>query len=76
PYGWMLGAKIVMVALMLGCAAYHANKVRQQLADNRDMPLHRRPVLSAIRLSLANEMLLALGVIGLAAVIGLSSPFN
>lgn len=76
PYGWMLGAKIVVVALMLGCAAYHANKIRQQLAGNRDTRLDQRPLISAIRLSLVTEMLLALGVIGLAAVIGLSSPFD
>lgn len=76
PYGWMLAIKILVVALMLGCAAYHANRVRQQIAGNGNMPFDQTRVLSAIRLSLVTEMLLVLGVIGLAAGIGLASPFD
>jgi copper resistance protein D len=71
-YGWLLIAKLVVVGLMLVCAARNASlnlasTKRGGLAD-------RHSQLVSIRISLVTEIGLAATVIGLVALLGLTSP--
>lgn len=66
-YGVLLAAKLALVALMLGFAAFNARAVRRGANG-------LTPVLAALRRSLAGELALGVGVIALVALLGTLSP--
>lgn len=73
-YGWLLAAKLVLVAFMLGCAARHARAAAQSAGASGREPAMSRAGLAQLRASLVAELLLAGGVLGLTAFAGLAAP--
>lgn len=67
PYGQLLAAKLAVVALMLGFAAFNARTARHRVGETV-------PTVAALRRSLAGELALGLGVIALVALLGTLSP--
>jgi putative copper resistance protein D len=74
PYGTLLIAKVLLVGIMLALGANNASIGRQEVFDQRRESAEPLNALSRLRRSLAGELLLAGGVIGLVAVLGMMSP--
>jgi len=73
-YGILLIAKITLVGMMLAFGAHNASIGRREVLDQRRETVAPHNALSRLRRSLAGELLLAGGVIGLVAVLGMMSP--
>jgi copper resistance protein D len=71
PYGQLLLLKIVLVGLMLLCAARHASKVRLRVLAGEAAVPNDTAMLTALRTSLALELALALGVVATVAIVGM-----
>ena len=74
PYGILLIAKVLLVGMMLAFGAHNASIGRREVRDQRRESAEPDNALSRLRRSLAGELLLAGGVIGLVAVLGMMSP--
>ena len=74
PYGILLIAKVLLVGIMLAFGANNASIGRREVFDQRREIAEPLNALSRLRRSLAGELLLAGGVIGLVAVLGMMSP--
>jgi putative copper resistance protein D len=74
PYGILLIAKVLLVGTMLAFGAHNAAIGRSEVFDQRRENAVPFNALSRLRKSLAGELLLAGGVIGLVAVLGTMSP--
>lgn len=74
PYGFLLTAKVVLVGAMLAFGAHNARIGRQAALDGESERLEPSITLSRLRRSLAGELMLAVVVIGLVAVLGMMSP--
>ncbi|MXO73502.1 hypothetical protein GRI99_17940 [Altererythrobacter buctensis] len=75
-YGWLLIAKLALVAAMLLCAARNAAISRNE-SRTADMESNSRAkALASLRGSLATEMSLAIGVLALVAFVGMASPMG
>lgn len=74
PYGVLLAAKVVLVGAMLAFGAHNARIGRQAALDGESERLEPSITLLRLRRSLAGELMLAVGVIGLVAVLGMISP--
>ncbi len=74
PYGILLIAKVLLVGTMLAFGAHNASIGRREVFDQRRENAVPFNALSRLRRSLAGELLLAGGVIGLVAVLGTMSP--
>jgi putative copper resistance protein D len=74
PYGILLIAKVLLVGIMLAFGAHNASIGRRAVFDPRRETAEPNNALSRLRRSLAGELLLAGGVIGLVAVLGTMSP--
>jgi putative copper resistance protein D len=74
PYGILLLAKVVLVGVMLAFGAHNARIGRQAALDGESERLEPSITLSRLRRSLAGELMLAVVVIGLVAVLGMMSP--
>lgn len=73
-YGILLAAKLVLVCGMLAFGAHNARIGRREALPN-DSQANDSPVsLAALRRSLAGEFGLAVGVVGVVAVMGMMSP--
>lgn len=76
PYGLLLVAKVTLVGGMLAFGAHNAQIGRRHfLVHERDSVEHS-VALTLLRKSLAGELMLAAGVIGLVAVLGMLSPMT
>lgn len=75
PYGVLLTCKILLVAAMLLFGAYNARTSKSLGSTAGLAEANPRPVLAALRRSLASELLLGLTVTGFVAVLGTMSPF-
>jgi len=73
-YGILLIAKVTLVGMMLAFGAHNASIGRREVLDQRRETAEPNNALSRLRRSLAGELLLAVGVIGLIAVLGTMSP--
>lgn len=73
-YGILLIAKVVLVGMMLAFGAHNASIGRRAVLDQHRESAEPLNALSRLRRSLAGELLLAGGVIGLVAVLGTMSP--
>ncbi|MFN4020105.1 MAG: copper homeostasis membrane protein CopD [Erythrobacter sp.] len=74
PYGILLIAKVLLVGMMLTFGAHNAWIGRREVLDQRRETAEPNNALSRLRRSLAGELLLAGGAIGLVAVLGTMSP--
>lgn len=74
PYGILLIAKVLLVGIMLALGAHNASIGRREVLDQRRESAEPLNALSRLRRSLGGELLLAGGVIGLVAVLGMMSP--
>ena len=74
PYGVLLTAKVVLFVSMLTFGAHNALIGRQAALDGESERMETSITLSRLRRSLAGELILAVGVIGLVAVLGMMSP--
>ena len=74
PYGILLIAKVLLVGIMLAFGAHNALIGRRAVLDQRRETAEPNNALSRLRRSLAGELLLAGGGIGLVAVLGTMSP--
>ena len=74
PYGILLIVKVTLVGMMLAFGAHNASIGRREVLDQRRESAEPLNALSRLRRSLAGELLLAGGVIGLVAVLGMMSP--
>lgn len=74
PYGILLIAKVLLVGIMLAFGAHNASIGRRAVLDQRRETAEPNNALARLRRSLAGELLLAGGVIGLVAVLGMMSP--
>lgn len=72
-YGFLLGAKTILVVLMLLFAARNTSIGRQSVRTNI---IPTATILPALRASLAAELLLATGVLAIVAFVGLASPMG
>ena len=70
PYGFLLAAKLILVACMLALGAHNARVSRRYASSDADP----RTMLPTLRRSLSAELALAVGVTGLIAVFGMMSP--
>jgi putative copper resistance protein D len=75
-YGWLLVAKISLVGLMLLFASRNAILGRRHSRIDQGPADDMNATLSKLRTSLAAEVILALAVLGLVAVIGMLSPLG
>ena len=73
-YGILLAAKLVLVGGMLAFGAHNARIGRRGAQPNDSEAIHTPASLVALRHSLAGELGLAVGVVGLVAVLGMMSP--
>lgn len=73
-YGILLAAKLVLVGGMFAFGAHNAQMGRRAAQPNDSEAIHTPASLSALRRSLAGEFGLAVGVVGLVAVLGMMSP--
>ncbi|WP_017671944.1 copper homeostasis membrane protein CopD [Blastomonas sp. AAP53] len=76
PYGLLLAGKMLLVASMLMCAARNAGIVRPNGGIRRVGAVRSDGTLTALRTSLAAELLLAILVLMLVALTGLASPME
>ncbi len=75
-YGWLLIAKLALVAAMLLCAARNAAISRNE-SRTADMASNSSAkAFASLRGSLATEMSLAIGVLALVAFVGMASPMG
>lgn len=74
PYGILLIAKVLLVGIMLAFGAHNASIGRRAVLDQRRETAEPNNALLRLRRSLAGELLLAGGVVGLVAVLGTMSP--
>jgi putative copper resistance protein D len=74
PYGILLVAKVMLVGIMLAFGAHNASIGRREVLEQCRESSEPLIALSRLRRSLAGELTLAGGVIGLIAVLGLMSP--
>ena len=74
PYGILLIAKVLLVGIMLALGAHNASIGRREVLDQRRESAEPLNAVSRLRRSLGGELLLAGGVIGLVAVLGMMSP--
>lgn len=73
-YGWLLAAKMLLVVLMLLCAARHA-RVAAQIAGKPERDSRRADATFAkLRRSLTAELVLAVGVLITVAFAGVAAP--
>jgi putative copper resistance protein D len=73
-YGILLTTKVMMVGMMLAFGAHNASIGRREVLDQRRETAEPDNALARLRRNLAGELLLAGGVIGLVAVLGMLSP--
>lgn len=73
-YGVLLAVKLTLVCGMLAFAAQNARAGRRGASRNDSEVLDVAASLAALRRSLAGEFGLAVGVVGLVAVLGMMSP--
>ena len=73
-YGWLLAAKIGMVAGMLVCGAVNATASRRAVRAPGGSSVPPGAVLKALRVSLIAEFVLAMAILGVVAVLGALSP--
>ncbi len=76
PYGVLLTAKVVLVGIMLAFGAHNARIGRRAALKGESEKSERSIALSRLRRSLAGELMMAVGVIGLVAVLGMLSPMT
>lgn len=74
PYGLMLAAKLILVCGMVAFGANNAAIGRRFATSGEPSENSVHDVLARLRLSLGGELCLAVGVLGLVAVLGLASP--
>lgn len=74
PYGLLLAAKVVLVGGMVAFGAHNATVGRRSSTNAGSGGLDPSIPLSRLRKSLAGELFLAVGIIGLVAVLGMMSP--
>lgn len=74
PYGILLVAKVTLVGIMLAFGAHNASIGRRGVLDQCRESSEPLVALSRLRRSLAGELMLAVGVIWLIAVLGMMSP--
>ena len=73
-YGILLAGKLVLVCGMLAFGAHNARIGRREASPNNSQANDSPASLAALRRSLAGEFGLAVGVVGLVAVLGMMSP--
>ena len=73
-YGILLAGKLVLVCGMLAFAAHNARIGRREASTNNSQANDSPASVAALRRSLAGEFGLAVGVVGLVAVLGMMSP--
>lgn len=73
-YGILLAGKLVLVCGILAFAAHNARIGRREASTNNSQANDSPASLAALRRSLAGEFGLAVGVVGLVAVLGMMSP--
>lgn len=73
-YGWLLTAKLALVGLMVGCGARNARVVRRRVRATDGAGQSNAATLAALRTTLARELGLAIAILGLVAILGLTSP--
>lgn len=73
-YGILLAGKLVLVCGMLAFGAHNARIGRREASTNNSQANDSPASLAALRRSLAGEFGLAVGVVGLVAVLGMMSP--
>ncbi len=73
-YGQLLIAKIALVGVMLLCAARHSATIRNRL-EGEDI-VGPGEMLVALRTSLTVEALIAVAVLAIVAILGMSSPMD
>ena len=74
PYGLLLAAKVTLVGGMLAFGAHNARVTRRFSVAADSAMADPETALSALRRSLAGEIVLAVSVTGLVAVLGTMSP--
>lgn len=76
-YGQLLATKVAIVALMLLCGGRNA-LIGKRRADalSTGLDTDSTASLAALRVSLSTEIVLAIAVIGLVAIVGLMSPMS
>ena len=75
-YGVLLVAKVLLVGMMLAFGAHNARIGRRAALKGASDKLEPSITLSRLRRSLAGELMMAVGVIGLVAVLGMLSPMT
>lgn len=75
-YGVLLTAKVVLVGIMLAFGAHNAQIGRRAPLKGESDKSEPSITLSRLRRSLAGELMMAVGVIGLVAVLGMLSPMT
>lgn len=73
-YGILLAGKLVLLCGMLAFGAHNARIGRREASPNNSQANDSPASLAALRRSLAGEFGLAVGVVGLVAVLGMMSP--
>ncbi len=76
PYGILLIAKVLLVGIMLAFGAHNARIGRRAALKGESDKSEPSITLSRLRRSLAGELMMAVGVIGLVAVLGMLSPMT
>jgi copper resistance protein D len=76
PYGILLIAKVLLVGMMLAFGAHNARIGRRAAPKGESDKSEPSITLSRLRRSLAGELMMAVGVIGLVAVLGMLSPMT
>jgi putative copper resistance protein D len=76
PYGILLIAKVLLVGMMLAFGAHNARIGRRAAVKGESDKSEPSITLSRLRRSLAGELMMAVGVIGLVAVLGMLSPMT
>lgn len=76
PYGILLIAKVLLVGMMLAFGAHNARIGRRAAPTGESDKSEPSITLSRLRRSLAGELMMAVGVIGLVAVLGMLSPMT
>lgn len=76
PYGILLIAKVLLVGMMLAFGAHNARIGRRAALKGESDKSEPSITLSRLRRSLAGELMMAVGVIGLVAVLGMLSPMT
>lgn len=75
-YGLVLAAKIAVVGGMLAFGAHNAWVSRRSVATNLGAEPNEAAALASLRRSLAIELTLGIVVVGLVAILGMSSPMT